>query len=59
MNKERIEGAAQKGVGEVKLAVGKAVGDEKLQAEGLGDKAIGTVKETVGKVKDTIHKATR
>jgi uncharacterized protein YjbJ (UPF0337 family) len=59
MSKERIEGATQKGVGAVKQAVGKAIGNEKLQAEGLADKAVGSAKETVGKSKDAVHKATR
>jgi uncharacterized protein YjbJ (UPF0337 family) len=58
MSKEGIEGATQKGVGAVKEAVGKAVGNEKLQAEGVVDKAAGTAKEAVGKAKDAAHKAT-
>jgi uncharacterized protein YjbJ (UPF0337 family) len=59
MSKEGIEGATQKGVGAVKQAVGKAVGNEKLQVEGLADKAAGSAKEAVGKAKDAVHKATR
>lgn len=59
MNKERIEGATQKGVGSVKEAVGKATGDRKLQAEGVADKAVGSTKEAFGKAKDAVHKATR
>jgi len=59
MNKERLEGAAQKGVGAVKQAVGKAVGNPKLEAEGLGEKIIGTAKETVGKAEDAMHKSTK
>ncbi len=58
MSKEGIEGATQKGVGAVKEAVGKAVGNEKLQGEGMADKAVGSAKEAVGKVKDAVHKAT-
>jgi uncharacterized protein YjbJ (UPF0337 family) len=59
MSKERIEGVTQKAVGAAKQAVGKAVGNERLQVEGAADKAVGSAKETVGKVKDAIHKATR
>jgi uncharacterized protein YjbJ (UPF0337 family) len=59
MSKEGIEGATQKGVGAVKETVGKAVGNEKLQAEGMADKAVGSAKEAVGKAKDAIHKATK
>ncbi len=59
MSKEGIEGATQKGVGAVKQAVGKTVGNEKLQAEGMADKAAGSAKEAVGKAKDAVHKATK
>ncbi len=59
MSREGIEGATQKGVGAVKQAVGKAVGNERLQAEGMADKAVGSVKEAVGKAKDAVHKASR
>jgi uncharacterized protein YjbJ (UPF0337 family) len=59
MTKEVIEGATQKGVGAVKQTVGKAIGNEKLQAEGVADKIAGSAKEAVGKAKDAVHKATR
>ena len=59
MSKEGIEGATQKGVGAVKEAAGKMIGNEKLRTEGVADKAVGSVKEAVGKTKDAIHKATR
>jgi len=58
MSKEGMEGATQKGVGAVKEALGKAVGNERLQAEGVADKVAGSAKEAVGKVKDAVHKAT-
>jgi len=59
MSKETIEGATQKGVGAIKETVGKAVGNEKLQAEGIADKVAGSAKEAIGKAKDAIHKATK
>ena len=59
MSKETIEGATQKGVGAVKETVGKAVGNNKLQAQGVADKVAGSAKEAVGKTKDAVHKATR
>ena len=59
MSNEGIKGATQKGVGSIKEAVGKATGNEKLQAEGMADKAAGSAKDAVGKAKDTIHKATK
>ncbi|MGV8955536.1 MAG: CsbD family protein [Cypionkella sp.] len=58
MSKEGIEGATQKLVGEAKEGIGKAIGNDKLVAEGLADRAAGTAKEAVGKAKDAIHKAT-
>ena len=59
MSKEGIEGATQKGVGAVKETAGKAVGNDKLQAEGIADKVAGSAKEAVGKAKDAVHKATK
>jgi uncharacterized protein YjbJ (UPF0337 family) len=59
MSKERIEGAAQKVVGAAKQAVGRAVGNDRLQVEGIADKVVGSAKEVVGKAKDALHKATR
>jgi uncharacterized protein YjbJ (UPF0337 family) len=59
MSKEGIEGATQKGVGAAKETVGKVLGNEKLQAEGVADKVAGSAKEAVGKAKDAIHKATK
>jgi uncharacterized protein YjbJ (UPF0337 family) len=48
MNKDRVEGA-------VKEAVGKVVGDAKLQAEGKADQAEGKVQNTVGGIKDALR----
>jgi uncharacterized protein YjbJ (UPF0337 family) len=59
MSKEGIEGATQKGVGAVKETAGKAVGNRKLEAEGVADKVVGSGKEAVGKAKDAVHKATK
>lgn len=59
MSKKGIEGAGQKAVGAVKQAVGKVVGNERLQVEGAADKIVGSAKEAVGKAEDAIHKATR
>ena len=59
MGKERLEGATQKAVGAAKRAIGRAVGNERLQAEGVADQVVGAAKEAVGKGADAIHKATR
>ena len=56
MDKDRIEGAAKQAKGAVKEAVGKAVGDGTLQAEGKADKAEGKLQNTVGGLKDTLRR---
>ena len=58
MSKQRVEGAAQKGVGAVKEADGKATDNERLQVKGMADKAAGSAEDPVGNVNDAIHKAT-
>ena len=52
MDKEHIKGAGDKAKGAVKDAVGKATGNERMQAEGKADKAKGDVRHAVGNVKD-------
>ncbi|MFY9643525.1 MAG: CsbD family protein [Rhodomicrobium sp.] len=55
MDKDRIIGSAKKIKGEVKEAVGKAVGDAKLESEGKADKVEGKVQNAVGGLKDTLR----
>ncbi len=59
MDKDRIDGAADKAKGAMKEAAGKLTGDHKLQAEGQIDKAKGAVKNAVGGAKDAIREAGR
>ena len=59
MDKDRIDGAADKAKGGIKEAAGKLTGDSKLQAEGKMDKASGAVKNAVGGAKDAIHDSKR
>lgn len=59
MDKDRIAGAARQAKGAVKQAAGKLVGDPKLQAEGMADKAAGKVKSAVGGAKDAARDATK
>jgi uncharacterized protein YjbJ (UPF0337 family) len=54
VDKDRIIGSAKVVKGKVKEAVGKAVGDAKLEAEGKADKIEGKVQNAVGGVKDTL-----
>jgi uncharacterized protein YjbJ (UPF0337 family) len=54
MDKDRIAGSAKQVKGTVKQAVGKALGDAKLQATGNADKIEGKVQNALGGVKDTL-----
>jgi uncharacterized protein YjbJ (UPF0337 family) len=63
MDKDRIKGAADQAKGTVKKVVGKAIGDQKMQAEGTITKLTGKVESAVGGAKDTlrdtVNKATK
>ena len=54
MDKDRVVGSAKQVKGAVKQAVGKAVGDTKLETEGNADKIKGKVQNAIGGVKDTL-----
>jgi uncharacterized protein YjbJ (UPF0337 family) len=54
MDKDRIVGSAKEIKGNVKQAVGKAVGDAKLESEGKADKIEGKVQNAIGGLKDTL-----
>ena len=54
MDKEHVEGAADKASGATKEAAGKMTGDKRLEAEGKIDKAKGAVRDFAGDVKDDI-----
>ena len=55
MDKDRIEGSAKQVKGAVKQAVGKAIGDSKLESEGNADKIEGKVQNAIGGLKDTLR----
>jgi uncharacterized protein YjbJ (UPF0337 family) len=57
MDKDRIAGAAKQAKGAVKEAVGKAVGDNKLVADGKSDKVEGKIQNAVGGLKDAVRDA--
>ena len=54
MDKDRVVGSAKVVKGRIKVAVGKAVGDAKLESEGNADKIEGNVQNAVGGLKDAI-----
>ena len=57
MDKDRVVGSAKQVKGAVKQAVGKALGDTKLESEGKADKVDGRVQNAVGGLKDTVKDA--
>jgi uncharacterized protein YjbJ (UPF0337 family) len=59
MDKDRVKGAADQAKGGIKSAVGKALGDQKLQVEGEADKAKGKVESAVGGLKDAVRDAAK
>ena len=54
IDKDRVVGSAKQVKGAVKLVVGKAVGDTKLESEGKADKIEGKVQNVIGGLKDTL-----
>jgi uncharacterized protein YjbJ (UPF0337 family) len=55
MDKDRIAGAAKQIKGSIKQAVGKAVGDAKLESDGKADKVAGKVQNAIGGLKDALR----
>ncbi len=55
MDKDRVAGSAKVVKGKIKEAVGKAVGDSKLELQGKVDKIEGKVQNAVGGLKDTLR----
>ena len=57
MDKDRVVGSAKVVKGKIKEAVGKAVGDAKLESQGKADKIEGKVQNAVGGLKDGYPRA--
>ncbi len=57
VDQNRIDGAIDQAKGAVKEGVGKLTGDQKLQGEGLADKAKGKAESAVGGATDTVKDA--
>jgi uncharacterized protein YjbJ (UPF0337 family) len=54
MDKDRVIGSAKVVKGKIKEAVGKVVGDVKLESEGTADQVEGKIQNAVGGIKDTL-----
>ena len=59
MDKDRIAGSIKEIKGAAKEAVGKVVGDSKLQSEGQAEKSVGKIQNAVGGVKDAFRDASK
>ena len=57
MHKDSMKGAAKDAGGAMKKHVGRATGDEALEAEGMADQAEGKVQRTFGDAKEGVRKA--
>lgn len=54
MDKDRIAGSAKVIVGKLKVALGKTVGDAKLEGDGKAEEVGGKAQNAVGGIKDTL-----
>ena len=56
MDKNRIEGATKQASGQIKQAVGHALGDAKLEADGKRQVVDGKIQNAIGGLKDALKK---
>lgn len=54
MNEDQVKGRFKETKGDVKKGIGKAVGNDDLEAEGRVDKATGKVQSEYGDVKSDV-----
>jgi uncharacterized protein YjbJ (UPF0337 family) len=57
MDKNRVAGSIKEIKGAAKTAVGKALGDAKLQSDGKSDQAEGKIQNAVGSVSEAVRDA--
>lgn len=53
---DKIKGVANEAMGNVKQGVGRATGNEKLEAEGVVQEIKGETQQAIGKAKDAAKK---
>ena len=59
MDKNRVAGSIKEIKGAAEEAVGKAIGDAKLQNDGKTDKAVGKISNAVGGLDDAVRDAVK
>ena len=57
MNRDELEGKAEKVKGKVKQGVGDATDNERLHDEGVADEAAGEVQDTAGRARRKVGEA--
>jgi uncharacterized protein YjbJ (UPF0337 family) len=57
MDKNRVAGSIKEVKGAAKEAIGKALGDAKLQSDGEADKAVGKLQNYAGSLNDAVRDA--
>jgi uncharacterized protein YjbJ (UPF0337 family) len=57
MHKDQIKGAAKAAKGSAKEGIGKAVGNDRMAAEGAAERVEGKVQKGVGNAKDAARDA--
>lgn len=55
VDSDRVEGIGHQIKGAIKEGIGKLTGDQKTQAEGVGEKTAGKAQNTVGGAKDAVR----
>lgn len=53
---DKIKGTANDLIGEAKQGIGKAIGNDRLRAEGAAQEAKGELQKAAGNVKDAVKK---
>jgi uncharacterized protein YjbJ (UPF0337 family) len=54
---DKVKGTANEMAGQAKQSVGKATGNDRMQAEGAGQEVKGKVQKSVGDAKSTVKRA--
>jgi uncharacterized protein YjbJ (UPF0337 family) len=57
MHKDQVKGAAKDAKGSIKEGIGKATGNDRMAAEGAGERVAGKVQKGVGSLKDAAREA--
>ena len=59
MDENRVEGSIKEVKGAAQEAVGKAIGDAKLQSDGKAEKTVGKIQNAVGGLNDAVRDAVK